>query len=114
MLYRLPASDFHDVTSGNNGGYSAGLGYDLVTGRGSPVANLIVAGLIGKSTSPTPTPGGPGASSSYEVADFSGTGVWRYSPTAGWQQLTPVDGTQIAVDANGDVVGEFAGYGVWR
>ncbi len=59
LLYQLPQSDFHDVTSGSNGGYTAATGYDLVTGRGSPVANLIVEGLIGKSTSPTPTPGGP-------------------------------------------------------
>lgn len=34
-IYKLPAGDFHDVTSGNNGGYSAGPGYDDVTGRGS-------------------------------------------------------------------------------
>jgi subtilase family serine protease len=59
-LYKLPAADFHDVTSGSNGGYSAGAGYDLVTGRGSPVANLVVAGLVGNSsTSPTPTPTPP-------------------------------------------------------
>jgi subtilase family serine protease len=45
-LYQLPQSDFHDVTSGNNGGYSAGAGYDLVTGRGSPMADRIVAGLV--------------------------------------------------------------------
>jgi subtilase family serine protease len=44
MLYQLPASDFHDVVAGGNG-YSAGPGYDLVTGRGSPVANLVVKGL---------------------------------------------------------------------
>ena len=31
----LYKSVFHDVTSGNNGGYSAGTGYDLVTGWGS-------------------------------------------------------------------------------
>jgi hypothetical protein len=56
-LYQLPATDFHDVTSGSNGGYSAGTGYDLVTGRGSPVANLIVSGLIGNSSAPpAPTP----------------------------------------------------------
>ncbi len=46
MLYQLPQSDFHDITSGSNGGYSAGSGYDLVTGRGSPLANRIVAGLV--------------------------------------------------------------------
>jgi hypothetical protein len=53
MLYQLPAADFHDITSGSNGAYSAGAGYDLVTGRGSPVANLVVAGLVGSgSTGP--------------------------------------------------------------
>ncbi|MCY2932121.1 MAG: hypothetical protein NTV86_22030 [Planctomycetota bacterium] len=45
-LYGLPASDFHDVTTGNNG-YPAGPGYDLVTGRGSPIVNLLVADLVG-------------------------------------------------------------------
>lgn len=38
------ADDFHDITSGSNGAYSAGTGYDLVTGWGSPNGqNLIVA-----------------------------------------------------------------------
>jgi hypothetical protein len=40
-LYSLPASDFHDIVNGYNG-YNAGPGYDLVTGRGSPIANLLV------------------------------------------------------------------------
>lgn len=31
----LDAGDYHDVTSGSNGDYSAGSGYDLVTGFGS-------------------------------------------------------------------------------
>jgi hypothetical protein len=44
-LYSLPSSDFHDITSGSNGTYSAGAGYDLVTGLGSPVANLLVPAL---------------------------------------------------------------------
>jgi PKD repeat protein len=30
-------NDFHDITSGSNGGYSAETGYDLVTGWGSPM-----------------------------------------------------------------------------
>ena len=54
-LYALPPSDFHDITSGGSTStssppgpnYSAGPGYDLVTGRGSPIANLVVGGLIG-------------------------------------------------------------------
>ena len=44
-LYALPTSDFHDITSGSNGAYSAGPGYDMVTGIGSPVANLLVPAL---------------------------------------------------------------------
>jgi subtilisin-like proprotein convertase family protein len=44
-LYGLPSSDFHDITSGNNGN-AAGAGYDLVTGRGSPIANLIAPALV--------------------------------------------------------------------
>jgi subtilase family serine protease len=44
-LYGLSSSDFHDITTGNNGGYSAGPGYDLVTGRGSPIADRLVGGL---------------------------------------------------------------------
>jgi subtilase family serine protease len=50
-LYQLPQSDFHDITSGGNGSYSAAAGYDLVTGRGSPIANRIVAGLVGPGSS---------------------------------------------------------------
>ncbi|HEV8002936.1 MAG TPA: S53 family peptidase [Planctomycetaceae bacterium] len=50
MIYTLPASDFHDITSGSNG-ISATSGYDLVTGRGSPVVNSVVQGLGGGSTS---------------------------------------------------------------
>ncbi len=45
-LYALTAADFHDVTSGNNG-YSAGAGYDLVTGRGTPRAAVLVEDLAG-------------------------------------------------------------------
>ena len=48
LLYQAPAADFHDITQGNNGN-SAGAGYDLVTGRGSPVANLLIPDLAGLS-----------------------------------------------------------------
>jgi hypothetical protein len=43
-LYSLPSYDFHDETSGYNG-YSAGPGYDLVTGLGSPIANQLIPAL---------------------------------------------------------------------
>jgi subtilase family serine protease len=35
------STDFHDITSGKSGSYSAEKGYDLVTGWGSPKAGLI-------------------------------------------------------------------------
>jgi hypothetical protein len=46
MLYSLPSRDFHDVKTGNNGAYTAGPGYDLATGLGTPVVNLLVQDLI--------------------------------------------------------------------
>ena len=51
-IYKLPAADFHDITTGNNG-FAAGKGYDLVTGIGSPVANSFVPDLAGNPTGPT-------------------------------------------------------------
>src|SRR5271157_1997383 len=44
-LYALRTSDFHDITTGFNG-YSATPGYNLVTGLGSPKANLVIAGIL--------------------------------------------------------------------
>ncbi len=44
-LYSLPASDFLDVTTGYTG-FSAGPGYDETTGRGSPIANLLIPDLV--------------------------------------------------------------------
>ncbi|HZU36702.1 MAG TPA: DUF4214 domain-containing protein [Gemmataceae bacterium] len=70
-LYQEQA-DFHDITAGNNG-YAAGAGYDLVTGLGSPQANLLVpalaaqgisAGLTPAPPAPSPTPPGNSAFSS--------------------------------------------------
>ena len=57
-LYNLDATspqDFHDITTGGNGTYNAGPGYDEVTGLGSPVANLLVPGLVGDGTAATAT-----------------------------------------------------------
>ena len=45
-LYKLPSADFHDITSGNNGGYSAGPGYDLVTGLGTPIADNLIPDMV--------------------------------------------------------------------
>jgi hypothetical protein len=61
LLYSAPAADYHDITTGNNG-FSAGSGYDLVTGRGSPQANLLIPYLVNGTivvTTPPVTTTGP-------------------------------------------------------
>ncbi len=66
MLYAMSASNFHDITAGTTDGspaYSAAAGYDLVSGRGTPFANLVVAGLVGTSATTTSGPGLAGTSS---------------------------------------------------
>src|SRR5271156_2487016 len=47
------ASEFHDITSGTSGSYSAVTGYDLVTGWGSPNGTGLINALAPTSTSPT-------------------------------------------------------------
>jgi hypothetical protein len=59
-LYSLPNSNFHNITSGYNG-FSAGEGYDLVTGLGSPIGNRLIPdqvsyGVISAPPRPTPFP----------------------------------------------------------
>jgi hypothetical protein len=39
------ATDFRDISSGSNGTYSAGPGYDFVTALGSPLANNLAPGM---------------------------------------------------------------------
>jgi len=46
------ATDFHDITSGTSGSYSAEVGYDLVTGWGSPNSTGLINALAPTSTSP--------------------------------------------------------------
>jgi subtilase family serine protease len=45
-------ADFHDITSGTSGSYSAVVGYDLVTGWGSPNGSGLIDALTATSASP--------------------------------------------------------------
>jgi hypothetical protein len=51
-IYTMAGTNFHDITSGNNG-YAATTGYDLVTGRGTPKANLVINSLVNFASSKT-------------------------------------------------------------
>lgn len=55
-LYSLAASAYHDITQGSNG-YAATVGYDLVTGRGTPYAQRVVQALIAASSETMRTAG---------------------------------------------------------
>ena len=48
------ASSFNDITSGNNGAFSAGPGWDACTGLGSPVGTALLQ-LLGGTVTSTPT-----------------------------------------------------------
>lgn len=45
-IYGYDASNFRDVTSGSNGEYTAGPGYDLVTGLGAPIMSKLLPSLV--------------------------------------------------------------------
>ena len=83
-LYSLPTSDFNDVTGGFNG-YSATTGYDLVTGLGSPKANLVVAGLIADAVGTSSGTSSSGSSTSNSgvtvISTSSGSATSPTSPT---------------------------------
>ena len=102
MIYQLPASDFHDITTGTSTGtpnYSAGPGYDEVTGIGVP----LVAGLLAALTpAPPAITGQPqnativdGATATFHVAANAPTAPayrWQLSTNGGATWTALVDG----------------------
>ena len=88
-LYKLPAADFHDITSGSTGPaptYNAGTGYDLATGIGSPVGNLLVPGLVAyqptvTGISPATGPAAGGTSVTITGTDFTGGTIVDFGTT---------------------------------
>jgi subtilase family serine protease len=96
------AADFHDITSGTSGSFSAVVGYDLVTGWGSPNGNALINALAGTSSSPSfaisasPT--------SVTVADGSaGTSTITTSISGGFDAA-------IALSASGQPAGVTIGF----
>lgn len=73
------ASYFRDITDGSNGGYSANLNYDYVTGLGSPLTVNFASAI---SVSPTSGPAGG-------LLSINGTGFTPGSPV-GLAYLNPI------------------------
>ncbi len=88
-LYSLPAGDFYGVTTGYNG-FRAGPGYNFDTGRGSPIAILLIPDLVNyglprldPSTLPNETYGGA-YSQTIGAAETGGAGgPYTFAITAG-------------------------------
>jgi len=102
-LYALPSSDFHNITTGFNG-YSATPGYDLVTGLGSPKANLVIAGILNANGVPevsataqvtvaTPTHHVSRVSSRFDVTLSSASGTGSSSGTS---SIAGLSSTELA------------------
>lgn len=126
LLYSRPAADFNDITSGDNGNFTAGPGYDLVTGLGSPVANKLIPDLAKAGITPfvqslTSAPTSEPSATSFvltasKVIDAAApiTGVNFYRETnkaVGLQALSAQGGTA------GDLLlgaGVSDGHGNWK
>jgi hypothetical protein len=96
-LYHLPQSDLNDIVTGNNG-FAAGPGYDLVTGRGSPIVDRFVSGMIGAPVydridgSLLVTGGGEGSNDTITLSESGGQLTIEISAS------TPLAGSGIPAD----------------
>ena len=111
-LYSLPSTDFHDILSGNNGD-SAAPGYDLTSGRGTPVANLLVPALADyglasqmsiKTEPPSTVTSNTGFGLTVQVEDSAGTPTSGSYVTVGFGSDptdTTLGGTLTAPVVNG-------------
>ncbi|EMN1928436.1 peptidase S53 [Burkholderia ambifaria] len=98
------ASIFHDITNGSNGAYSAGSGWDFVTGWGTPNVSLLYSSLCGS------------ASVSYSGGINEGTtlkpGQAVYSASRNHQLLMQGDGNLVLYNTtNGAAVWNSRTYG---
>jgi hypothetical protein len=71
-LYQMPGLDFNDITIGSNFQYSCTADYDLVTGLGSPHADLVVNDLLQAGTASGPFTATGVSISATEGQAFSG------------------------------------------
>jgi subtilase family serine protease len=94
-------TDFHDITSGNNG-FAATTGYDLVTGWGSPNGAALITALAGGSVTPGFSLSASSASVSV-VQGSSGTSKITSTVTGGFSSA-------ISLSATGQPTGVTVGF----
>ncbi len=95
-------TNFHDITSGTSGSYSAVTGYDLVTGWGSPNGVALINALAPLPTSPTFSIGASPSSVSVVQGSSGGSTI----------TTTAIDGfdSAVALSASGQPTGVTVGF----
>jgi len=96
------AADFHDITSGTSGSYSAVTGYDLVTGWGSPNSGLLAA-LTGSSTTSPSYSLSASPTSVSVVVGSSGTSTITSTVSGGFDSA-------VVLSASGQPTGVTVGF----
>ena len=97
----MGTANFRDITSGNNGAYNAGLGYDMVTGIGVPVVSSLVSAIGTGLPPPTITsqPVSVTAKSGQNVT-FAVTVSASPPPTYQWSLMPPAGTIWITLTDN--------------
>ncbi len=103
-MFAASASDFHDIISGSTQFQNAGPGYDLATGRGSPVANLLIPYLAGYGG--TNTGGGttPSSTAPLAPANFAAQAISGSQISLSWSSSNGATGYSIYELENGQAV----------
>ena len=110
-LYQLPSGDYHDIVAGNNG-FAAGAGYDLVTGIGSPRANLLVNDLIG-APQPPQSPTNLDLSTSSDSGNSNSDNITNDSTPTFTGNALPGTTIKLYADANQVGTATTSGGGTW-
>jgi hypothetical protein len=117
------ASDFSDVTSGNNddtgrgGAYAAGIGYDMASGLGTPIGPGLAADLCGYAgtagtrlgiTNPGPQRTALGNAANLQIGALdSGSGVTLTYTATGLPAGVSIDGASGAVSGTPTAAGSY-------
>jgi uncharacterized repeat protein (TIGR01451 family) len=101
----LAAEDDPDLSNNSSSATIIGLQGPGQIGKGSFLSSGGSTIVMVTNTSPV--------NSTFSVATFAGSGVFRHSDGTGWQELTVADASMVAVDDHGNVAAVFFN-GLWR
>ena len=106
-MFAAPSADFNDITTGSTQYETAGAGYDLATGLGSPKANLLIPYLTGYGSSGTTT---TGTTAPAAPATLTATALSSSSISLTWSASANATGYEVYELQNGQsvLVGTYA------